>query len=74
MIVGVGLEAGILGHGVAGAGLGDTWQFTVTHDAGIGILIVKILQQFEEGMFLFLSTSVIRLAFLVQTSFVADAE
>ena len=74
MIVGVGLEAGILGHRVAGAELGYAWQFAVAHDASVGILIVEILQQLEEGMLLLLGTRVGSAAFFIIASFVADAQ
>ena len=46
----------------------------MAHDAGVGILIVKIAQQFEEGMFLLLSTGISSAAFLIIPSFVADAQ
>ena len=73
-LVGIWLKAGILGHGVAGAGLGDTREFAVAHDAGVGILIVKIAQQFEEGMLLLFSTSVGSVAFFIIAAFVAYAD
>lgn len=73
-LVSIWLEAGILGHRVARAGLGNAWQFAVAHDASVGILIVEILQQLEEGMLLLLSTRVGSVAFFIIAAFVADAQ
>lgn len=46
----------------------------MAHDTGIGIVLVEFLQQRENGMLLFLSASVGSAAFLIKSSFVADAQ
>ena len=49
------------------------WQFTMTHDAGIGILGGQILEQGEHGSLLGLSPGVVGTTFLIEAAFVADA-
>ena len=58
----------------AWTGLGNAGEFTVAHDAGIGIVLVESLQQFEEGMLLFLSSRVGGISLLVETTFIADTD
>ena len=64
----------VLAGQVAWTGLGNAGELTVTHDVGFGIVLVECLQQFEEGMLLFLSSRVVGFSFLVETTFVADTD
>ena len=64
----------LLTGGKTGTGLGHTGQFTVTNDAGIGIVVGKGLQQLIEGMPLSLGACIGGLAFLIQTSFIDNAK
>ena len=69
------LERGVVGRcQKARTILGDMWQFTMTHDAGIGILGGQILEQGEHGSLLGLSPGVVGTTFLIEAAFVADAE
>ena len=54
--------------------LGYVRQFTMPHDAGIGILCRQFLEQGKHGSLLGVSTSVVRTTFLIETTFITDAE
>ena len=56
---------------VAGTGLGGAGQFAVTYDAGLGVVLAQLLQQFVEGMALQFGASVVGNAVLVETALVA---
>ena len=49
-------------------------QFTMPHDAGIGILGRQFLEEGEHRSLLGFSPGVIRMTFFIETAFVADAE
>ena len=70
-----GLETGVVGRGwEARTCLGDVRQFTVAYDVGVGILCGQFLEQSEHGSLLGLSPGVVWTTFLIETTFVADAE
>ena len=52
----------------------DTFQFTMTHDGGIGVVFLKGTEEGDEGRTLLGGAGVGGLAFLVQASFIADAD
>ena len=69
------LEGGIVGRCLeARTGFGNMRQFTMTYDAGIGILCRQFLEQGEHRGLLGLSPGVIRMTFLIETALVADTE
>ena len=52
----------------------DTFQLTMAHDGGIGIVFLEGTEEGDEGRTLFGGSGVGGLTFLVQTSFIADAD
>lgn len=64
------LDAG----GEAGTALGYAGQLAVADDAGLGVIVVQIGQQFVERAFLWLGTGVGWLTLRVETALIADAE
>jgi hypothetical protein len=46
----------------------------MAYDAGLGILLCQILQQFIESMLLGFGAGVASLAFLIQSAFIHNAE
>ena len=52
----------------------DTFQFTMTHDGGIGVVFLKGTEEGDEGRTLLGGAGVGGSAFLVQASFIADAD
>ena len=69
------LEIGVFrAGGEAGTVLGDVGKFAVAEDAGIGIILRKILQQLIKGVLLGCSTRVVSMTVLVQAAFVDNAE
>ena len=51
----------------------DTFEFTVPHDLGIGVVFLECAEEGNQGGTLFRGAGIFILAFLVQASFVADA-
>lgn len=51
----------------------DTFEFTVPHDLGIGIIFLECAEEGNQCCTLFRGAGIFILAFLVQASFVADA-
>lgn len=69
------LEVGVFrAGGEAGTVLGDVGKFAVAEDAGIGIILRKILQQLIEGVLLGLGPGITGSAVLVQATFVDNAK
>jgi hypothetical protein len=69
------LKRGILLRGeIAGTILGYVREFTMAHDTGIRILCRQFLEQGKHGSLLGVSTSVVRTTFLIETTFITDAE
>ena len=52
----------------------DTFQLTVAHDGSIGIVFLEGTEEGDEGRTLLGGTGVGSMAFLVQASFIADAD
>ena len=52
----------------------DTFQLTVAHDGSIGIVFLEGTEEGDEGRPLLRGAGVGSLAFLVQASFIADAD
>ena len=52
----------------------DTFQLTMAHDGGIGIVFLEGTEEGDEGRPLLRGAGVGSLAFLVQASFIADAD
>ena len=57
----------------AGAGFVDAFEFTVAHDLGIGVVFLECAEEGDQRCALFRGAGIFILAFLVQASFVADA-
>ena len=57
-----------------GTVLGDVREFIMAYDAGIGILCRQFLEEGEHGSLLGVSTSVVRTTFLIEATFITDAE
>lgn len=71
----LGLEVGVEFRGFEpGAFLDDMREFAVAHDAGVGIFLGQVLQEFVHSMLLGFGTGIGSVAFIVDTSFVADAD
>ena len=69
------MKRGILLRGeIAGTILGYVREFTMAHDTGIRILCRQFLEQGKHGSLLGVSTSVARTTFLIETTFITDAE
>ena len=51
----------------------DAFEFTVAHDLGIGIVFLEGTEEGDQRCALFRGAGIFILAFLVQASFVADA-
>ena len=52
----------------------DTFQFAMAHNGGIGVVFLEGTEEGDEGRTLFGGAGVGGSAFLVQTSFIADAD
>ena len=69
------LEALVLdAGGEAGTALGYAGQLAVADDAGLGVIVAQIGQQFVERAFLWLGAGVGRLTLRIETALIADAE
>jgi hypothetical protein len=69
------LKFGILLTGEeAGAFLSDMREFTVAEDAGFGVVLMEILEEFVEGTLLSLGAGVVSDAALVETALIDDSQ
>ena len=51
----------------------DTFEFTVSHDLGIGVIFLECAEEGDQCCPLFRGAGIFILAFLVQTAFITDA-
>ena len=49
-------------------------QFAVAEDAGFGVVVMEILEEFVEGMLLSLGTRIVSDAVFVETAFIDDSQ
>jgi hypothetical protein len=54
-----------------GTGLGGAWEFAVAYDAGLGVVLSQLLQQFVESVALQFGAGVVCDAVLIESALVA---